>query len=278
MSERFDLHVHSAMSDGTLGPEEVVLRAAQAGMTYLALTDHDTVAGSRESIEAGKRHHVNVLSGVEFNNEWPYELHIIGLDVDLENTALCDALEHLRIWRSERNEKMLHKLLDAGYDIEEHLTWSHGNTTRLHFAIALCKAGYAQSVHDAFQRYLWEGRPGYCEDRLFTPEETISFIRGAHGLPVLAHPCHIHRNVFSLVKELKEMGLMGIEAYYPTSTPGQTKQFESIAKQYDLLVTCGSDFHGANRPSASIGCAWQEVPSLQKTAAYLKKRFTSFVR
>jgi predicted metal-dependent phosphoesterase TrpH len=261
------------MSDGTFSPDEIVMRAAQAGLTYLALTDHDTMAGTREAIEAGRRYHVNVLSGVEFNNEWPHELHIIGLDVETGNAALCDTLEQLRSWREARNAKILQKLLNAGYDIEEYLTRSEGNTTRLHFAIALCKAGYATSVHDAFRRYLWEGKPGYCEDRLFTPKETIALIRGAYGLPVLAHPSHIRRNVFSLVTELKEMGLMGIEAYYPTSTPGQTELFESIAKQHNLLVTCGSDYHGANRPDISIGCAWRDVPSLQKTAVYLKKRF-----
>ena len=148
-------------------------------------------------------------------------------------------------------------------------------TTKLHIAHALIKAGYANDVRDAFAKYLRPGQVGYYTEPRFTPQQVIDIIHLADGLPILAHPCHIRDNPHGLIRELYDLGLMGLEAYYPTSTPRQMEMYVSIARQYRMLVTCGSDFHGDNRPGVPIGCAWRNVPALEQTFETLTKRMNT---
>ena len=130
-------------------------------------------------------------------------------------------------------------------------------------------------MRDAFAKYLRPGQVGYYTEPRFTPEQVIDIIHIADGLPILAHPCHIRDNPHGLIRYLYELGLMGLEAYYPSSTPRQTEMYVSIARQYHLLVTCGSDFHGENRPGVDVGCAWKDVPALEQTFETLYKRMNT---
>ncbi|MBQ6234362.1 MAG: PHP domain-containing protein [Clostridia bacterium] len=276
MSEnRFDLHTHSNVSDGTATPREVVAHAARENLKLVALTDHDSIMGVTEALEAGKEFGIPVLPAVEMDNEWRHELHIIGLDVDPNNPTLIRALEIARDRRERRNRIIYSRLKEAGYDVQPLVGRPESTTTKLHIAHALIKAGFANDVRDAFARYLRPGQVGYYTEPRFTPQQVIDIIHIADGLPILAHPCHIRDNPNGLIGELTDMGLMGLEAYYPTSTQRQTEMYVSIAWKYRLMVTCGSDFHGDNRPGVPIGCAWRNVPVLEKTFETLTKRMNT---
>ena len=166
MSLRMDLHTHSAYSDGTNTPAEIVRMAAKADIAVLSLTDHDTLAGVSEAMEAGVQQGVLVLPGIEIDNESPFELHILGLDIDIANDELNSALNEALKRRNIRNVRMLNKLRELGCDVAERTQAlaGEGIATRMHIALALREAGYAQSVPDAFKRYLTPGAPSYCAE------------------------------------------------------------------------------------------------------------------
>ena len=275
MSHRFDLHTHSEHSDGTYAPAEIVRFAARGRIELLALTDHDCISGVPEAMAAGKEEGVAVIPGVEFDNEWHHELHILGLDVDMDHPVLNRAMEVARERRDRRNEIILSRLDQAGVEVRPFLRTGQTATTKLHIAHAIIAAGYASEVREAFMKYLRPGTPGYYTEKRFTPEQVLEIIHRSDGVPVLAHPCHIRENLHGLVRELVSMGLLGIEAYYPSNTPRQTELYVSLAHQMKLLVTCGSDFHGKNRPGVPVGCAWRESRELDRTYETLIRRMGS---
>lgn len=269
----FDLHTHSHVSDGTYSPRDIVRLAKDAGLELVALTDHDAVAGVPEALQAGKERGVSVLPGVELDTESPFELHILGLGIDIASGSLQEALELQQRRRRVRNARILEKLLASGVDLRGSFQETAWVDTRLDIAQALCRAGFAGSVSEAFARYLSPGMPGYLAAQRQLPEEAIACIHEAGGIAVLAHPCHIRDNPHRVVARLADAGLDGVEAYYPASTPGQTALFVSLAAQFGLLVSGGSDFHGENRPQIALGCAFRDVPVLRTMAAYLEERY-----
>ena len=274
--KKFDLHSHSIISDGTYTPSEVVETAFREGVRLLALTDHDNIGGVAEAVSAGQRIGLPVLPAVEMDNEWRHELHIIGLDIDPNNPTLLKCLEIARERRERRNLIIYKKLKEqAGLDVESVIERPASITTKLHIAHALIRLDAATDVKDAFAKYLRPGTVGYYVEKRFTPNQVIDMIHIADGIPVLAHPCHIRDNPHSLVRELTQLGLMGIEPYYPSSTPRQTEMFVSLAHQLGLMITCGSDFHGDNRPGVNLGCAWRNNPDLNKTYDTLIRRMNS---
>jgi len=270
----FDLHLHSNCSDGFDAPARVVEQAAECGVTLLALTDHDSVSGVREAMQAGDRLGLRVLPAIEMDTEWPHELHILGLDIDIFEPGLVLALEQARTRRGIRNNEIAERLKSAGYDIFPFLTGGTEVATRLNIAIALVAGGFAESTRDAFVRFLRKGCPGYFAVERFTPEEVISLIRGAGGIPVWAHPMHGHPEIHALTDQLKSFGLMGLEAYHPSMSEGEADVLVSIARQKKLLVTCGSDYHGANRPGVLPGQTWRVHPALCECRAALEARPT----
>ena len=274
MSLRMDLHCHSNFSDGTATPQEIVRMAAKANINILSLTDHDTISGVPDALSAGKEQGILVLPGIEIDNESPFELHILGLDIDIKNEPLQEALVESRRRRQQRNIKILNRLKEIGCDVHDKVEEVSGEATqtRMHIAVALREAGYAANVTEAFRQFLSPGKPAYYTERRYTPKEVIALLRNADGIPVLAHPCHIHQDPHGLVAELAELGLMGVEAYYPASTLKQTAAFESLAAQYGLLVTCGSDYQGKNREGTPHGCAWRDVAGLRRTAEFFRER------
>ena len=268
----FDLHLHSNCSDGFDTPARVVEQAKECGVTLMALTDHDSVLGVREAVQAGERLGVRVLPAIEMDTEWAHELHILGLDIDILEPNLVSALELARTRRGIRNAEIAQRLKSAGYDI---LPYLHGGTevaTRLNIAIALVAGGFAESARDAFLRFLRKGCPGYFAVERFSPEEVSALIRGAGGIPVWAHPMHGHPDIHALTEQLKSLGLMGLEAYHPSMSEGEGEVLVSIARQQKLLVTCGSDYHGANRPGVVPGQTWRVHPVLAECRALLEAR------
>lgn len=268
-----DLHTHSYMSDGTLSPREVVRAARDADVELLALTDHDSFAGCLEAADEGKKLGVTVISGIEIDT-WngEEEIHMLGLDFDMKNAELCEALRRQMEKRAERTAAILKKLRALGYDVSQSELSCRGTMTRLTIANLLVKNGFATDRSDAFKRLIGAGKPAYADFERIDSEEAIRLINGAGGISVIAHPCKMHGNPHAAIAKLADAGLWGVEAFYPSSTQGQKELFISIAAQNGLRTTCGSDFHGANRPNVTVGMSCESSKLLDKTALEIMQR------
>lgn len=256
-----DLHTHSTASDGTLSPRALVRHAAEVGLCAIALTDHDSVLGVREAVEAGREFGVRVIPGVELSAEYPGELHILGLFLDAENPALTKALARIVEHRGARNIKMLEKLGEIGIKIsfDEVSDISAGGAVgRVHIARALVNRGHAKGIDEAFKKYLVRGAPGYARREKPSPEDAIKIIKSAGGIAVLAHPVFLELNAPGLRKLLTKLmgyGLGGLECIYPEHDERATREYISIARELGLYITGGSDFHGENKPRIKLGMA-----------------------
>lgn len=256
-----DLHVHTSMSDGTYSPEAVVRLAREKGLRGIAITDHDTVAGVLPARRAGSELGVEVIPGVEMSTEWPSGImHILGYFIDVENEILLEALSFLRSGRMERVPRIVEKLracnvlISANEVRREALGGAPG---RPHVAEIMVREGYVRTIQEAFDRYLRKGAPAYVEKRKMSPDRAIRLIAEAGGLPVLAHPYSLDslagRDLEATVEELITYGLAGIEVYYPRHTEPQVSTYLSLAQKLQLVVTGGTDFHGATKPEIEIG-------------------------
>lgn len=257
---RIDLHLHTTYSDGNLPPAEVLALAKKAGVSALAVTDHDIVDGIPESIEAGARLDIEVIPGVEISSRYgESELHILGYFLDWQDPVLSTRLAWLRASRHMRNPRIIAKLNELGLSLTYEEVKAHAGTEsvgRPHIACVLMEKGYVQSAKEAFDRYLAQEKPGYVPRELPEPAEAIAWIRAARGIPVLAHPVWVKLNEAGLLKlceKLKAEGLMGVEVHYSTHKPRQTAEYLNIARRLDLLVTGGSDFHGVTKPDIEVG-------------------------
>jgi predicted metal-dependent phosphoesterase TrpH len=256
-----DLHVHSAASDGSYPPAEVVRYAKEGGLTAFALTDHDTVEGLPEAVAAGEALGVEVIPGVEISARFPGgTMHILGLFIDYTNGHLDERLAVLKQARADRNPRIIAKLNGLGIPItmgQVNRISGGGQVGRPHIARALLEAGYVQDLQEAFDKYLGWRRPAYVSKFRFPQEEAIAMIRDVQGVPVLAHPFTLGLgSEFALrnqLVELKNLGLAGLEVYYPEHTPEQEARYLKLARELDLLVTGGSDYHGANKPEITMG-------------------------
>ena len=258
-----DLHTHSTYSDGTFSVEELIDRAHEKGLAAIALTDHDTVDGVDEAIEyaASKYPDVEVVPGVELSTEGEgREVHIVGLYIDNHDDEFVSGLKDFIDSRTVRNKKMCKKLTEeAGIPISyEELTKEFPDTviTRAHYAKFMVDRGYVNSRAEVFDRYIGDHCPYYVGREKITPEDAIRSILKAKGVPVFAHPilCRFGDDrLDAFVGKLKEAGLVGIEAIYSTYELRDERQIKELAKKYDLLISGGSDFHGANKPDIDLG-------------------------
>lgn len=254
-----DLHIHSTMSDGTLAPSEIVDLAFKKGLSAIAITDHDTVAGCEEAISRGKAVGLEVLSGVEVSVVYNgINLHLLGYLVDCENEKLFAALRTIQAARKRRNHRILEKLQDIGISVSEaelNEVSAKGQTGRPHIALVLIKKGYVRSMDEAFEKFI--GKEGSCYVRrfVFELEEAVACIHGAGGIAVVAHPYHLLKDDLEsgeIIQELKNAGVDGLEAYYPTHGKPFRKQLIAAAKKHGLLVTGGSDYHGDIRKGTTL--------------------------
>ncbi len=257
-----DLHVHTTASDGTLKPSEAVACAQHKGLKAIAITDHDTVQGVAEALEAGVELGMEVIPGVEISVDHSGgELHILGYFVDIHRAVLRENLRKLQEYRDRRNPLMVDKLCRLGLQVtlEEVEAIAGGDIVgRPHFAALLVEKGYVSGKQEAFDRYLAQGRPAYLKKEKLTPQEGVELVAAAGGIPVLAHPKYLKESqnpetLRSLLKELKSIGLKGIEVYYSNHSPEEENLFRDLAKQEGLLITGGTDFHGANKPEIEMG-------------------------
>ncbi len=255
-----DLHTHSGCSDGSLTPTELVEEAKKAGVSAIALTDHDSVRGIAEILRAGEECGLEIIPGVELSTEYgPEEVHVVGLFIDPTNEALLAQLQAFRDNRDNRNVKMIDRLRDAGFDITAEAVYERNPgavIARPHIARYLVETGQAEDVQSVFDNYIARGKPCYVERYKITPVEAVQLIHDAGGLAVLAHPCLYNlsrEELLQLVSEMKEAGLDGIEALYARNQGSDEQDFCRIAEDYDLLLSGGSDFHGASKPDIRIG-------------------------
>ena len=258
-----DLHVHSTRSDGTLTPTELVDYAIEKGLTAFALTDHDSIDGLDEAIAYAKRLALEVIPGIEFSTEYQgRDIHIVGLYIDYKCPAFVKHLEDFVTSRNLRNEKMCGLLQERGIDITfEKLKDAFPNSviTRAHYGKYLLEKGYVNSINEAFDRYVGDHAPCFVPREKVTPAQAVELILAAGGVPILAHPILYHMSdarLEALVAELKEAGLMGIEAIYSTYNTAEERQIRTLAAKYHLLVSGGSDFHGSNKPKLDLGVGY----------------------
>jgi 3',5'-nucleoside bisphosphate phosphatase len=257
---RLDLHLHTIHSDGSCTPTEVVNMAHQAGVTALAITDHDIMTGVVEAMEAGQQCGIEIIPGVEISSlSGNSELHILGYFLDRHDPDLLARLKTLRDGRHLRNPRIIERLQTLGIDItydEVRALAGSDSVGRPHIARALMDKRVVASAKEAFDRFLAEGKPAYVPRDLPSPAEAICWIKAARGLAVLAHPTWVkvaEQPLVDLVRQLKADGLDGVEVYYSTHAARQTREYLSLAQQLGLLVTGGSDFHGLTKPDIEVG-------------------------
>ncbi len=256
-----DLHTHSTASDGALSPAEIARAAQEAGLAAVALTDHDTTEGLAEFLAAARPDGPELVPGVELSVERPDggSLHLVGLWVDPGEPRLQAGLARVQAARRERNPKMVARLRRLGLEItlEEVVAAAGGGQVgRPHFAQVLVDKGMVGGPGEAFGRYLKKGAPAYVEKERLSAREAIGLIRGAGGVSILAHPglLELHPAVLEqLVRQLKEQGLMGLEAYYSEHQPALERQLLGLAARLGLAVSGGSDFHGPSKPGIRLG-------------------------
>ena len=259
INKYIDLHTHSTCSDGTFTPEEVVEEAAKAGLSAIALTDHDTINGLSSAIEAGKKYGVEVITGIEFSVAADTEMHLLGLNFNLDCPAITEILDEMILQRELRNYKVINLLEKCGFyiTIDDILAEATSPVTgRSQIAKAMLKKGYVSSIKEAFDKYLSFGKPAFVERSTLTPEEAIKIIHKNGGKAFLAHlnqTGKTDKELYTLLKHLKECGLDGIEGYYTEYTDDMNTKYRKMAENLGLLLSGGSDFHGANKDGYEIG-------------------------
>ncbi|KPJ75784.1 MAG: hypothetical protein AMJ54_13950 [Deltaproteobacteria bacterium SG8_13] len=264
---KIDLHIHTNASDGTFSPADVISTARKLKLGAIAITDHDTLEGSKEAQQLGIPPSMGFLTGVEISASPPpsatsftSSLHILGYGLDLDNVELNQTLAILQQARKNRNPGILARLRQLGLPValeEVQQVVGDGQIGRPHIARVMVNKGYVRNINDAFDHYLSHGKPAYVEKYRISCRKAIEMILGAGGVPVLAHPYLLdlpdHDRLEGLVRELGEMGMQGIEVYYPEHPVEFIAQYERLAHKHHLLMTGGTDFHGGLIPQVQMG-------------------------
>jgi predicted metal-dependent phosphoesterase TrpH len=261
-----DLHIHTTASDGTLTPEQVISHAHRLKLKAIAITDHDTVAGSKKALHSGVPPSLGFLTGVEISSTPPPfypgsgSFHLLGYSIRLDDPNLNRTLEKLQQARKSRNPAIINRLNKLGISItldEVRKEAGQGQLGRPHIAQLMVKKGVVASIDEAFDQFLGTGKPAYVDKQRVECVKAIEIIRGAGGVPVLAHPGLLdyktENQLDEMIGKLKNVGIQGVEVYYSGHTPDQTRLYAELAQRHGLLMTGGSDFHGAIQPEIEMG-------------------------
>ncbi len=258
-----DLHTHSTKSDGTCTPAQLVEIALKKDLAAFALTDHDNVDGIREAVDAAEGTGLEVVPGIELSTEYRgKDIHIVGLLFDYKDPEFGRKVREFAEQRELRNRKMCSLLTQGGYPIsygELRNAYPDANITRAHFGKFLYEKGFVSSISEAFEKLIGDDCPYFIPREKITPQKAVEFLLSFHGLPILAHPFQYDlgdAGLHELLRRLKETGLAGIEAYYCKHDSDMTKQVIGLAKEYDLLLSGGSDFHGDHKPGLEMGTGY----------------------
>lgn len=271
-----DLHSHTTASDGQYPPSVLLGMAAEAGVTVLAVTDHDTVAGLPEAAEAARHHGVELVPGIELSAFLGRrEVHILGHFIDPDHPPLRALAEQLRGEREQRMERMVARLRSLGYPVSmEEVRRIAGDAQlgRPHLARVLVERGWCLSTRDAFDRFLGSGRAAWVDRYRLGHDEAIRLVRGAGGAATLAHPGSSKMEAYD-ISQLAAAGLAGLEVHHADHNPSVREKYLRIARAHGLVPTAGSDFHGeAVAPDNHLGTADMGPASL----AALRARAAGF--
>lgn len=254
-----DLHMHSSCSDGALAPAELMQKAYEAGLTLVALTDHDTIEGVEQASSKAQELGMRLVSGIEFSSRWGrIGVHIVGLNLQLNCEGLRSAIARQAQARHERNQVIADKLKKLGVDnaLERAYTIAGGHEPgRPHFAQVLIEDGKVNSVARAFKKYLGAGKLGDVKHAWPELQETVATIAAAGGVAVLAHPAKYgltRTKLRALVADFAAAGGEAIEVISGMQVAGVAEDLAVIAREFNLKASVGSDFH---KP----GQAWQEM-------------------
>ena len=260
MIERYDLHCHSTASDGALTPTEVVQRAAECGVTALALTDHDTTAGLAEAQQQADLLGLRLIPGIELSCNWQNKcLHVVGLGIDPSYAPLANATHLLQATRLERAEKIAFKLEQKripGAMLAVKKAAGEGMITRSHFADFLLSQHHVSTQQEAFDRYLAKGKSAYVSTTWAELEVAIDWITASGGVAVLAHPMRYKLTanwMNRLLTAFKDAGGQGIEVITSRMNPDELRRISDYAKRFDLTGSVGSDFHNPANPWVELG-------------------------
>lgn len=266
MKKSCDLHTHSYFSDGTLSPEQIIDEALRLNIKAIALTDHNTVDGLPRFLQYAKGKNTEAIAGSEFSVDYEgTELHLLALFLPESSFEKITALMiEVRERKEKSNVDLVLALAEDGiildYDKIKSAT-PNGSVNRAHIAAELMKLGYASSINDAFSRYLSKDGPYYRETKKIDVFEMIDLIDSVGALPILAHPFYnlSESELRVFLEKAKNTALAGIECYYSTYDEAETELSLKIAKEFSLLASGGSDFHGANKPDISLGSGRGEL-------------------
>ena len=256
-----DLHCHSIISDGTLSPEELALRAHQNGVQVWSLTDHDVLGGQERARLAAENLGMTYLAGVEISISWMNQtVHIVGLGLDHGNAVLEEGLRATRDGRGLRARQMAAQLEQVGiqnsYEGALHFAGNPELIARTHFARFLVEQKICSNMDEVFRKYLIAGKPGYVSHRWASLDEAVSWIRGAGGEAVIAHPGRYKLNTMQmdeLYARFKDLGGSGIEVVTGSHSPDQYKTYAKIAERYGFMASRGSDFPDPHESNIDLG-------------------------
>ena len=263
----YDLHSHSTVSDGSLSPEQLVARAIDQGVDVLALTDHDGTEGIIAAQAAAQGTKLSLVTGVEISVTWGSStIHILGLKVDHKNASLQKGLEKIRDYRKERAVKIAERLEKSGISGAYEGASQYASPVmlgRVHFTKFLVDKGHAKNINDVFKRYLVRNKPGYVSGEWATLAQAVNWINGAGGQAVIAHPARYKMTATKLrrlITEFKELGGVGLEVVSGRQHPEEIKTLAKLANDFNLLASCGSDFHSPDNTWVELG-RLPELPS-----------------
>lgn len=249
---KFDLHVHTTASDGSLNAEQIVAEAKRIGIKTMAITDHDTIGNVKNCIEEGRKKGILIIPGVELSAEIDKgKMHILGFGIDPDNKEFNMVMQMLRKAREFRNQNIIEalkchfKIEITTDDLKKH---AKGDSVgKPHIAAAIVEKGYCNDIETVFKKILGAKPMEAIERKKLPPQTCIELIQKAGGLAFLAHPNSLKlsdEKTFAKIKQLKNYGLAGIEAYHSSHSSKQCEKYVNMANELRLLISCGSDFHG----------------------------------
>jgi predicted metal-dependent phosphoesterase TrpH len=260
MEASYDLHSHSTASDGTLSPTALVERAHGVGVDVLSLTDHDTLDGIAEAAQAASSLGLTLIPGVEISVTWSrMTIHVLGLNVQPDNPELrAGLLQHqeFRVWRAEEIARKLEQKGISGALHGARAFCKGSILSRTHFAHFLVQYGHAKSLQEVFRRFLVQGKPGYVGGVWTTLPQALEAINRAGGLSVIAHPARYRltrSKLQRLIGEFREAGGVGLEVVSGSHSKDETLHMAAVARTHGLLASCGSDYHGPEKPWVELG-------------------------
>lgn len=256
----YDLHSHSTASDGSLTPLELIARAIDQGVDVLALTDHDGTEGIVEAQQAANTTDLLLIPGVEISVTWgATTVHILGLNVDINNSTLHQGLASLRDYRIGRAEEIAQRLDKAGIVGALDGARKYASDVmlgRLHFAKFLVEGGYAKDISAVFKRYLVRNKPGYVPGKWVSLDSAVNWIKDAGGQAIIAHPARYRMTATKLrrlIAEFKEAGGVGVEVVSGRQHPEEVKTLARLSVQFEMFASCGSDFHTPDNSWVELG-------------------------